>query len=68
MKFVMNIGLMALFLHCIRFKCHNRDCYQNRDMLGLRIVIGKNFHNRSGLVTYNYSGTRILVDPCYVDD
>jgi len=32
------------------FKCHNRDCYHNRDMLSSRIVICQNSHNRSGLL------------------
>ena len=37
----MDIGLLALLLHCMHttFKCHNCNFYLNRDMLGLRIMI-----------------------------
>jgi len=38
------IGLLVLFYTAfmyLKFKCHNHDCYHNRDILGLKIVISK---------------------------
>ena len=60
MKFVMNLGLWALFyikLVYLTFKCHNHYCYHNRDMSSLRIIICQNSHNRSSLLTALQSST-----------
>jgi len=40
MKLVMDVGLLAFFLHASYTQTHNRD------ILGLRIVICQNSHNR----------------------
>ena len=49
----MDLGLSPCFYTAcmlFTFKCHNRDCYHNRDILSSRIMICQNSHNRSGLL------------------
>jgi len=44
------LGYCCSYITCmlLTFKCHNRCCYHNCDMLSSRIVICQNSHNRSG--------------------
>jgi len=54
MKFAMDIESYqpCFYIACMHFafKCRDRNCYHNQNVLSSRIVIFQNSHNCSGLI------------------